>query len=43
MGAGGDLDVLSDLTVAGDRAMVRPVQPDDLSQQMRVGLVGLRP
>jgi len=31
MGAGGNLDVLGELAVAGDRAMMHPVQPDDLS------------
>jgi hypothetical protein len=34
MGAGGNLDVLGELAAAGDPAMMRPVQPDDLSQQM---------
>jgi hypothetical protein len=29
-----DLDVFGELAVAGDRAMMCPVQPDDLSQQM---------
>ena len=43
MGPGGDLDVLGDLTVAGDRAVMRPVQPDDLGQQMRIRRIGLRP
>ena len=28
-----DLDVFGELAVAGDRAMMCPVQPDDLSQQ----------
>jgi hypothetical protein len=32
MGPGSDLDVLGNLSVPGDRAVVRPVQPDDLSQ-----------
>jgi hypothetical protein len=31
-----------DLTVAGDRVMMRPVQPDDLGQQMRIALIRLR-
>jgi hypothetical protein len=43
MGPGSDLDVLGNLSVAGDRAVVRPVQPDDLSQQMRIALIRLRP
>jgi hypothetical protein len=43
MGAGGDLDVLGELAVAGDRAMMRPVQPDALSQQMRIRGIRLRP
>ena len=43
MGAGGDLDVLGELAVAGDRAMMRPVLPDELSQQMRIGRIRLRP
>jgi len=43
MGAGGDLEVLGDFTVAGDRAMMRPVQPDNLSRRMRIGGIRLRP
>jgi hypothetical protein len=43
MGAGRDLDVFGELAVAGDRAVMRPVQPDDLSQQMRIGGIRLRP
>ena len=43
MGPGGDLDVLGDLRVPGDRAVMGPVQPDDLGQQMRIRGVGLRP
>ena len=31
-----DLDMFGDLTVAGDRAVMRPIQPDDLGQQMRI-------
>jgi len=34
MGPGRNLDVLSDLRIAGDRAVMRPVQPDNLGQQM---------
>ena len=43
MRPGGDLDVLGDLTVAGDPAVMRPVQPDDLGQQMRIRRIRLRP
>jgi hypothetical protein len=43
MGTGGDLDVLGDLAVAGDGPVMRPVQPDDLGQQMPIRGVGLGP
>jgi len=43
VGAGGDLDVLGDFAVACDLAVVGPVQPDDLGEQVRVGAIGLRP
>lgn len=36
MGAGRDLDVFGDLAVTGDPAVMRPIQPDDLGQQMRI-------
>jgi hypothetical protein len=32
-----------DLGVAGDPAVMRPIQPDDLGQQMRIRGIGLRP
>jgi hypothetical protein len=38
-----DLDVFGDLTVAGDPAVMRPIQPDDLGQQMRIRGIRLRP
>ncbi len=43
MRPGGDLDVFGDLTVTGDPAVVRPIQPDDLGQQMRIARIRLRP
>jgi hypothetical protein len=43
MGAGRGLDVFGDLGVAGDPAVMRPIQPDDLGQQMRVRGIRLRP
>jgi len=36
MGAGSDLDVFGELAVVGDPAVMRPVPPDDLGQQMRI-------
>jgi hypothetical protein len=33
MRPGCDLDVFGHLTVAGDPAVMRPIQPDDLGQQ----------
>jgi hypothetical protein len=36
MRPGRDLDVFGDLAVAGDPAVMRPIQPDDLGQQMRI-------
>jgi hypothetical protein len=36
MRPGCDLDVFSDLAVTGDPAVMRPIQPDDLSEQMRI-------
>jgi hypothetical protein len=38
-----DLDMFGDLTVAGDPAVMRPIQPDDLGQQMRIRRIRLRP
>jgi hypothetical protein len=43
MGAGGDLDVFGDLAVAGDPAVMRPVQSDALGEQMRIRGIRLRP
>ena len=37
------LHVLGDVAVAGDRAVMVPVQPDDLGEHMRITRVGLRP
>ena len=42
MGAGGQLDRLTLVGVAGDRSVMGPVQADDLGQQVRVGGIGLR-
>jgi hypothetical protein len=36
MGPGCDLDVFGDLAVTGDPAVMRPIQPDDLGQQMGI-------
>ena len=38
-----DLDVFGDLAVAGDLAVMRPIQPDDLGQQMSIRRIRLRP
>ena len=38
-----DLDMFGDLAVAGDPAVMRPIQPDDLGQQMRIRGIRLRP
>jgi hypothetical protein len=38
-----DLDVFGDLAVAGDPAVMRPIQSDDLGQQMRIAWIRLRP
>ena len=35
--------MFGDLAVAGDPAVMRPVQPDDLGQQMRIRGIRLRP
>ena len=40
---GGDLDLLGELAVTGDRAVMRSVQPNDLGEHMRVHRIGLRP
>jgi hypothetical protein len=36
MRPGGDLDVFSDLAVAGDLAVMRPILPDDLRAQSAI-------
>jgi hypothetical protein len=33
--------VLGDLAVTGDRTVMRPVQPDDLGQQVRIRCIRL--
>jgi hypothetical protein len=33
MRPGGDLDVFSDLAIAGDLTVMRPIQPDDLGER----------
>jgi hypothetical protein len=38
-----DLDMFGDLAVASDPAVMRPIQPDDLGQQMRIRGIRLRP
>jgi hypothetical protein len=38
-----DLDMFGDLAVAGDPAMMRPIQPDNLGEQMRIRGIRLRP
>jgi len=43
MGAGRDLDVFGALTVAGDPAVMRPIQPNDLGEQMSIRGIRLRP
>ena len=43
MGPGRDLDMLGELGVPSDRAVMRPVHPDDLSQQMSIRGIRLRP
>jgi hypothetical protein len=43
VGPGDQLDRLGPTRVAGQPTVVRPVQPDDLGQQMRVSRIGLRP
>ena len=35
--------VRGDLAVAGGPAVIRPIQPDDLGQQMRIRRIRLRP
>jgi hypothetical protein len=37
MGAGRDLDVLGELAVAGDRTMMRPVQPGEAKRCASAG------
>lgn len=38
-----NLDMFGDLTVAGDPAVMHPIQPDDLGEQMGIRGVRLRP
>ena len=43
MRPGRRLHLLGDVAVAGDRAVMVAVQPDDLGEHMRITWVGLRP
>jgi hypothetical protein len=43
MGPSCDLEMFGDLAVAGDPAVMRSIQPNDLGQQMRITRIRLRP